>query len=87
MQPQDLNVVRDHTAWILEADAEAGLEAFLHMRPPLPPKVVLSILQVRLGFEVKEIVCPVYNVGEGRLSYAVCAECCHPGLWRRTHRS
>lgn len=33
-----------HAGWILAADAEAGLSALLHMRPPLHPSLALSIL-------------------------------------------
>jgi hypothetical protein len=47
MSPQDLEVVMQAAPWILAEDPEAGVEAFLHMRPPLPPRVVLPILQVR----------------------------------------
>lgn len=46
MAPQDLSVIRHHAAWVLGVDPEAGLEAFVQMRPPLPPAVVLPILQV-----------------------------------------
>ncbi|GIL77647.1 hypothetical protein Vretifemale_7143 [Volvox reticuliferus] len=40
----DAAVIQRHAGWILAADAEAGLSALLHMRPPLHPSLALSIL-------------------------------------------
>lgn len=37
--------IQRHAGWILAADPEAGLSAFLHMRPPLDPSLALSILE------------------------------------------
>ena len=38
------DVVKKHARWILTVDAEAGLEMFTQMQPPLPPHAVLPIL-------------------------------------------
>jgi hypothetical protein len=35
-----------HASWLLAADPEAGLEAFLGTKPPMAPAAVLPILQV-----------------------------------------
>ncbi|GLC77792.1 hypothetical protein PLESTB_000955600 [Pleodorina starrii] len=40
----DAAAITAHAGWILAADAEAGLSALLHMRPPLDPSLALSIL-------------------------------------------
>ncbi|GLI62985.1 hypothetical protein VaNZ11_005842 [Volvox africanus] len=40
----DADAIQRHAGWILAADAEAGLSALLHMRPPLHPSLALSIL-------------------------------------------
>lgn len=45
MQPQDTALIATHAAWVLAADAEAGLEGFVNMQPMLPPAVVLPILR------------------------------------------
>ncbi|KAF5838923.1 hypothetical protein DUNSADRAFT_1939 [Dunaliella salina] len=37
-------LIRRHAKWVLEADPDAGLQAFLEMQPPLDPSTVLSIL-------------------------------------------
>ena len=46
MSPQDISLISRHAAWVLDADPEAGLEAFVQMRPMLPPADVLPILKV-----------------------------------------
>ncbi|MEW5314407.1 MAG: hypothetical protein WDW38_005909 [Sanguina aurantia] len=40
----EASLIRTHSKWILLADPESGLEAFLQMQPPLNPSMVLSIL-------------------------------------------
>eukprot|EP00798_Chlamydomonas_sp_ICE-L_P023232 gene23232-30455_t len=40
----ETDLIRQHSKWILPADPDAGVQAFLQMHPPLDPKVVLSIL-------------------------------------------
>ncbi len=40
----DTPLIRHHSRWILAADPEAGLQAFLQMAPPLDPATVLDIL-------------------------------------------
>jgi hypothetical protein len=47
MSPPDAELTAGHAGWLLAADPEAGLEAFLRMRPPLPAATVLPMLQVR----------------------------------------
>ena len=44
MGSQDLEIIKEHAAWVLAGDPEAGLEAFVRMQPPLPPYVVLQVL-------------------------------------------
>ncbi|GAX76818.1 hypothetical protein CEUSTIGMA_g4264.t1 [Chlamydomonas eustigma] len=41
---EEAALIRNHSSWILGADPEAGLQAFLQMQPPLSPALVLSIL-------------------------------------------
>lgn len=50
MTNPDATLVESHAGWLLRADPEAGLEAFLQMRPPLPAGTVLPILQVIRAF-------------------------------------
>lgn len=45
MEPRAMGLMERHAAWILKVDPEAGLEAFLHLKPPLDPRVVLPILE------------------------------------------
>lgn len=36
----DVDLIQQHSKWVLKADPEAGLQAFLQMRPPLNPSMV-----------------------------------------------
>jgi hypothetical protein len=49
MPRPDAALAEEHAGWLLKADPEAGLEAFLQMRPPIPAATVLPILQVRVS--------------------------------------